>query len=359
MIQVPPKKIIKAEILITQKCQIACEYCQMPKANIPEAPLSEWYNTFDILIDELGMTFAPIYGAEPTLYPNLPEVLRYLTEKGCGKTIITNGLKFVGKPGEEYLRMLIDNGLNSLTMSVDSLEGAKHVDKHTEVRSNVSLRSLLLAQELGVQDVEASITVNRKNLEDIPNMVGWFSSRGIWTTMDLVHWDRAELGNPAHFSKCSSFEVVKEYALREEDFPRLQKLALRLIQMSQKGYRLHSTEDIYSGWFNRDWSIEHQWHCTRPAWLTISPLARPYPCDDWQDIKFAERWPMRRVSDNWELFYQEWLNSVKGCGGCYWSTHRLSELMVDQEYGGDYFNHQTTFGKLLEEGRVATVRSDE
>ena len=110
-------KLMKAEVLITRRCNLHCSYCNMP-TNKAELTPAQWIEIFNVLTDELGCPFYPVYGAEPLLYEGIYEIVSYFADsKKNAFSLLTNATMLDGLTRTK----LLDAGLNSITFSVDDL----------------------------------------------------------------------------------------------------------------------------------------------------------------------------------------------------------------------------------------------
>lgn len=101
---------------ITNRCQLTCEHCLMASYS---NSAKEELTTEEIkrLIDKSGnLTSIQFFGGEPTLRPDLIELIKYASERTIFVILDTNGLLIT----KEYAERLKDNGLEFLFTSIDS-----------------------------------------------------------------------------------------------------------------------------------------------------------------------------------------------------------------------------------------------
>jgi MoaA/NifB/PqqE/SkfB family radical SAM enzyme len=149
-----------AQIVVTDDCNLSCEYCDeyIPGARI--VPLKDLKLRIDKL-DDLGVLVYDFLGGEPMLHPALSELIAYTKSKRDGSnvtTVITNGF-FLGKKSIERLN---HSGLDFMQLSVDSIEPT--------ARSVKSLKSLLPKMELLAEhakfQVEVQTVLNEETYPD-------------------------------------------------------------------------------------------------------------------------------------------------------------------------------------------------
>ncbi|MDR1677394.1 MAG: GTP 3',8-cyclase MoaA [Deltaproteobacteria bacterium] len=118
------RNINYARISITGRCNLRCIYCYGPDAMDPGPPM----DFDDILrlvriLAQLGITKLKITGGEPTLRPDLVKIVKAFKDTPgiSNVTLTTNGLLL-----EDLARPLAEAGLNSVNISIDSLDPEKY-----------------------------------------------------------------------------------------------------------------------------------------------------------------------------------------------------------------------------------------
>ena len=119
-------------ISLTDRCNLRCLYC-MPDEGLDFADRADVLSADDLLAvasvaRDAGVTHFKLTGGEPTLRPDLPEIVRRLRELGPAAgpdaveiSMTTNGLR-LGR-GDLAAR-LADAGLDRVTLSLDALNEA-------------------------------------------------------------------------------------------------------------------------------------------------------------------------------------------------------------------------------------------
>lgn len=115
-----------------QTCNLRCYFCyflnRISNAHHPEHPfmsLEKCKDVCRILREFYGNTSIDIQGGEPTIHPDILELIRYCREIGLVPTLITNGLQ-LAKPGE--LEKFRDAGVRDFLVSYHGIG-----DVHDEV----------------------------------------------------------------------------------------------------------------------------------------------------------------------------------------------------------------------------------
>jgi len=307
------KKIIKAEILFSRKCNLKCSYCKMVTNVKNTLSIEDWKNGL-INLKELGCELVVFYGAEPLLeFDKLKHVIKIAANLSIDTTVITNGTV---KNTKEKLCELYNNGLRSLSMSYDPLS----LDRSSALKSEQALEILLWFKKFkDIRDVAAIATITAGNYSYLPDMVKRMSAHGIWTFYDLYHFDRKQIGSKvAPLDDYYAFDVINAEGTR--------KILNQVNDMKKDGYLVH-TNQHYIDILNKNSRIllDYNWNCADydqfPSWVTIDCDGTVYPCDDFQP-KLVEPFKVTKLSTHWEEFSTKMKLMCKAiCPGCFWNTH--------------------------------------
>lgn len=118
-----PSAPYRMDLAITYRCNNDCAHCynSRPRSG-PELSLGQWKNILDRLW-ELGIPHIVFTGGEPTLCPDLPELIAYAENNGQITGINTNGRR-LKDPG--YVKALVDAGLDHVQITLESHDPAIH-----------------------------------------------------------------------------------------------------------------------------------------------------------------------------------------------------------------------------------------
>lgn len=311
-----PSRFIKAEILFTRRCNLRCPGCSMVRNDTPELDSSGWRLVIDRL-NALGVGFFAIYGAEPTLeFHKLCDFVRHTTDLGIACTVISNATNLT----PESLRELKVSGLDSITLSLNTPKATTLRDRCTLslLRSGI-LESLF-------KDVEVSFTVSKDNYLDFLEYLESPLGKRFWTSFDLLHHDR---GNPR--TKCSG---------PAPDLSFLPELKKKLLELKRSGVsKIHQSEaSIEMLRESLDWICRPD-----PSFLTVDCDGTLMACDD---CSMPVRHNLTSPSFDIEAFVLDRAHAVRSvCRGCCWTTHFMSDEMVDAPAGLSYFKHQVQGGE--------------
>ena len=132
-------------LLTTTKCQCKCKHCivhGMKKGRCLST--KELYNVIDQAL-ELGVYHVSFEGGEPTLRPDIFDLIRYVDRSKASTHLITNGLRLT----EDYVKRLKEAGLVYLHVSLDSPYSREH-DDFRGVKG--IFRTASLGAEIGVKE---------------------------------------------------------------------------------------------------------------------------------------------------------------------------------------------------------------
>jgi len=169
------------QICVTYGCNFKCEFCSCNTLIKKEKELSieQWKKIWDDVY-KLGVIHVDITGGEPTLrgVDWLCEFIKYITKNNdIIVSIATNGWNL----NEDYLRKLKEAGLNTVELSLHSIDSNVH-DKITGIKDShlKVLEVIHLAKNVGL-NVCVSSVLTSKNFDDIENISNFCE------TLDLIH----------------------------------------------------------------------------------------------------------------------------------------------------------------------------
>ena len=133
------RKINYLRVSVTDRCDLRCTYCMAE--DVTFLPRQEVLSIEEIIklisiFNELGVTKFRLTGGEPLVRKNIISVIEYLNSlKNQNKikehTLTTNGTNL-----SKYAKILKDNGVNRINVSLDSLDPQKYreITKHGDIQ---------------------------------------------------------------------------------------------------------------------------------------------------------------------------------------------------------------------------------
>jgi len=105
-------------------CNIRCAYCYCVEDEAIKT-LSEVKAEIDLACSLRNLDAISLLGGEPTLHPDIVEIVRYVKSKGLGCMVLTNGVAFLRDGDEAIYEKLIHAGVDRFMVHIDA--GQRHV----------------------------------------------------------------------------------------------------------------------------------------------------------------------------------------------------------------------------------------
>lgn len=111
----------RGEIVILEACNFSCPYCRGLKDDIygnrkAMLSLQEIKNIIDIWCNPMPIENIRLSGGEPTLHPDIAEIVSYCKSKGIKRIALSTN----GSNDMELYRKLVDCGANDFSVSLDA-----------------------------------------------------------------------------------------------------------------------------------------------------------------------------------------------------------------------------------------------
>lgn len=165
---VKPTPTKRSVIEPSYKCNIKCKFCYH---------LYKDWSKYDKTLDELkkevddskarGNNYIDITGGEPTIYPQIVDLVKYIKSKDMGCCIITNGLANIRRTQE-----ILDAGIDDWLVSIHNLKEKHDLITNTPGSFN---RQLAFIDQIGTFRVNCVINKhNQDAIWDISNYISKF-----------------------------------------------------------------------------------------------------------------------------------------------------------------------------------------
>jgi len=179
---------VLSEIALTYRCNNRCTFCyaSAPERGrqVPEMTTGQVKQIIDKIVDQARVPTVSFTGGEPTLRPDLPELVAYARSRDLRTNLITNGIRCADS---DYVRQLKEAGLHSAQVSLEAADPAVHnriVDNPTAWEHTV----------LGVRNLKAAgihthtnTTINRHNREHLQALIDFLADMGQeYLSMNMV-----------------------------------------------------------------------------------------------------------------------------------------------------------------------------
>lgn len=268
-------KLSKLVIKPTLACNCNCKTCTSRRelhknlSSQKKLNIIDWKQFFDE-VNELDVKTLDISGGEPTLYKNLPELIRYGREKGWKINLNTNGSII----DTEYAEKLLKSGLNSATISLYSPKPEIHdaIKCHNglwkKATNSVKIFSKFEKKYHNFK-INTQTYISRDNYIDFPELIELHYALGSNNiALSYLEGD-FENKNLLNNSEIEYFrENIIPMALKSCD--KLDLYARELAKsaiMNLFSNNILSDENWANGIYNPGWNSET--FCQRPEYFTI------------------------------------------------------------------------------------------
>jgi radical SAM protein with 4Fe4S-binding SPASM domain len=180
-------RLLSMEIEFSRICNFRCSYCYVPDRVECRNELSR-EEIKDIILQakSMGARKIIILGGEPSIYPHLVEMLRFLGREGLEIEMFTNGSgvnrELAAVLAEENVRVVLK--LNSRNEAIqDQLAGKKGASKII----NTALTTLQAAgYPAADQFLAISTVICRQNIKELPAMWQWLREANIEPYFEVI-----------------------------------------------------------------------------------------------------------------------------------------------------------------------------
>ncbi len=171
---------ILAHVVPMRRCNLACGYCNEYDNVSKPVPMAVMKKRIDKLAS-LGTSIVTISGGEPTLHPDLDDIIRHIRSRGMIAGMITNGYRLI----PERIRRLNRAGLQHLQISIDNVQPDDVSKKSLKVLDS-KLENLSRYAEFFV-NINSVIGGGIRNPEDAVTVSDRAVDLGFTTTLGIIH----------------------------------------------------------------------------------------------------------------------------------------------------------------------------
>lgn len=325
---------IQGIFFVTYACNLRCYFCDLPlrhleyvKKGMKELSAGEKLAVIDDFA-KIGTTGLGFTGGEPSLLPEIYDLVERARQKGMVPHLSTNGYAF---RTPESCAKFLDAGLMGTTISVDGPEALhNHIrgrdDSHQTVVQGI--RNILEARRqrhLNFSVITTTV-ITKDNIAVIPELVEELKKLGV---------------DKIGFMPVNEIGLDYDVALRKNNFllpadsaaTPLRKLIASLENLGKEGLLENSPE--YIGLFEEALTGKPlPIRCFAGyTTLTIDSWGDIYPCFSWASMRqscgnvrektLAEFWRGREM--------EEVRNKVKKCRDCFWNCQTELNLLVSKK----------------------------
>jgi radical SAM protein with 4Fe4S-binding SPASM domain len=179
--------LLSMEIEFSLRCNFRCPYCYVPHNSYPENELSK-EEICDVILQakDMGARKIIILGGEPTLYPNLLEMIEFIKKQKLEVEIFTNGTKIT----EDFAKQLYDNNVR-VVLKMNSFD-ENHQDILTGKKGsfNSIKQALQNLKKAGYPSEEKFLAVStiicRYNINELETMWQWLRDQNIVPYFEII-----------------------------------------------------------------------------------------------------------------------------------------------------------------------------
>lgn len=167
---------LRMDLTLTFQCQNNCVHCYAGGPHqTAELTTSQWKEVVKKL-EEIGVFIATFTGGEPTLRPDLQELLRFAQDSGIVTGLVTNGRKL---KDDEYVKSLESAGLDFAQVTLESHKAAVH-DRITGVKGSwkETVDGIKNAVKTQIY-VTTNTTLNKHNATEFLDTIDFLQELGV------------------------------------------------------------------------------------------------------------------------------------------------------------------------------------
>lgn len=302
-------KIVNAGIRLTRNCNMKCRYCNIQNTNKKELSLGEWKKAIKIM-KNLGANKLVLLGGEPTIYPDIIELVNY----------VVNDLKMVcnlttnAYENFEIIQNLLDLGLNSIGVSIDTLK-IKDSISPLKAKNGLDLIDFLLKNNSNPSITNYTV-LNKSNVNSIIETIEFMNDNSVSTYILPFHWGNEGVFD--HRKNDSKFAFTTD-----NDVILYNQTINKIIELKKKGYKIINSYDFLEA------SKQHiknlSWKCEGLSELRIDSDGMLVCCCDKIGIVNNE-FSIFDLEDNLEHFFQVREEDSVRCEGCLWPSSFEAQL---------------------------------
>ena len=164
--------IVRAEIEITNRCNLRCVYCYaMANSSQKELDLETWIEILDSMY-KFGLRTVLFSGGEPTMYPKFKQLLEYCEDKFIVE-INTNG-RFVD---DELIEIIQRSHIKIVQISLDSMKPEHHDSLRGKKSHHYAIQAIEKLRMANIP-VQLYMVVTQENQNQISEMREYATSMG-------------------------------------------------------------------------------------------------------------------------------------------------------------------------------------
>ncbi|SPD72327.1 Radical SAM additional 4Fe4S-binding domain protein [uncultured Desulfobacterium sp.] len=205
-------RLLSMEIELSLRCNFNCLYCYVPKdADYDEELSAEEIRHAICQAKELGAKRIIILGGEPTIYPNLLDIIWCIREQGLEAEMFTNGTGIT----EDLAKRLFDENVR-VVLKLNTLDDAlQDMLAGKEGASKIIKSAFYNLTHAGYPSKDAfmaaSTVICRQNVDELPVIWKWLRDQNIVPYFEMI----TPQGNARHNDTLNIFPLeLKDLFIR-------------------------------------------------------------------------------------------------------------------------------------------------
>ncbi|MFX1378859.1 MAG: radical SAM protein [Promethearchaeota archaeon] len=293
-------------IFFTRKCNFDCYYCATSKGQYEsDISVKEWKNIVTQIYNQ-GCRFITIYGGEPTIRPDLGELLKHCIELSMFTHVVTNGALL----NKDLLEEFASYGYFLLGISIDSFKDSEYTPKKYDPELINLLQDIKQKYPESI-DYSFHIINTKNNIKELIPLI-----KKIRTKLDC----RFSI-DPVHSSKRRSEQYqyrsyCPELLLKRSTMNKLREVIQNL---KRQGFQLMSPNSYYY-FMNKWYQNKYFWKCDAgDLYYAVNNDGTVMLCEDVKtSIRFNDfiRLPHKERVKKINKYKFEYCNCFKPC---YWN----------------------------------------
>jgi MoaA/NifB/PqqE/SkfB family radical SAM enzyme len=304
-----------ARIYITELCNSRCQSCNFWKIKY-EAQLQTktWIGILK-QIRNMGISSIEFVGGEPTLRPDLPELIKNARGLGFDSIMIsTNGLLL----NDNYINQLVGCGLNSLRLSLDGLRDTYNYIRGVDGFEKV-LQSLSSSAKAGVRTLVFT-NLTRQVIDELEAVVDLVNGLSAYWSVNII--ENMKYG-------FAGVNLEKIAITSHADIERVISILLKIKQKYPLNCMLQDTDILYIKDYLYDPLREKKVPCTLgfrdiyldPRGNVYSACMSMNPVGNILEAQLSKIVQSQKMQTNLKAMI------LRRCGGCTCGYSQRAELM--------------------------------
>ncbi len=181
------KRLLSMEIEFSRRCNFRCPYCYVPWKEQFEDELSlEEIRDVILQARNLGAGKIIVLGGEPSIYPHLPDLIRFMRDNGLMVEMFTNG----SGVSDDLVRILYEQQVR-VVLKMNSLdEGLQNRLSGNRQAFRIIHTALSRLRAVGYPSKDHFLAVSsiicRQNIAELPNLWRWLREQSIVPYFEII-----------------------------------------------------------------------------------------------------------------------------------------------------------------------------